>query len=251
MPEGVRDIGRVARRILAQLGRDPRFLAFSALAPVLLVVLLKYVFDAIPGIRQLGVRLDAYAVPAAGFFIFFTTYLLCTIVLVRERRDETLGRMFASGYRRSAIVLGYVAGYGTIAVAQTGLVLVATVAVFQVSLAGNVLAVAVTTTALSVVSISLGLLVSAVARTEGQIFPTIPLIMVPSLLLCGLVIPPATLPGWLRVVSYAIPLTYAERALVGLGGGRSFGELAGWLALLLAYGAGALVIASLTLRESD
>lgn len=247
----MRDAGRVARRILAQLGRDPRFLLFSGLAPVLLVVLLKYVFDAIPGLGRLGVRLDAYAVPAAGFFIFFTTYLLCTIVLVRERRDETLGRMFAAGYRRPAIVLGYVAGYGAIALVQTGLVLVATVVVFQVSLAGKVLAVAVTITALSVVSLSLGLLVSAAARTEGQIFPTIPLVMVPSLLLCGLVIPPASLPGWLQALSYAIPLTYAERVLVGLGGGRSFAELAGWLALLLAYGVVALVVASLTLREGD
>jgi ABC-2 type transport system permease protein len=242
----------VARRILAQLGKDPRFLFFSGLAPILLVVLLKYVFDAIPGMRQLGVRLDAYAVPAAGFFIFFITYLLCTIVLVRERRDGTLGRMFAAGYRRGAIVLGYVAGYSTIALVQTALVLLATVVVFDVSLGGNALPVAVTTMALSVVSLSLGLVVSTVARTEGQIFPTIPLIAVPSLLLSGLVIPHESLPGWLQGISYAIPLTYAERVLLGLvRDGKSFAELAGSLGLLGAYGAGALVIASLTLRDVE
>ncbi len=252
MPSLHGDIGRVARRILAQLGKDPRFLLFSGVMPVLLVVLLKYVFEAIPIMRQMGLQLDAYAVPAAGFFIFFITYLLCTVVLVRERRDGTLGRMFAAGYRREAIVLGYVAGYSTIALVQTTLVIGATLLVFDVSLGGNAVPVAATTMALSVVSLSLGLLVSTLARTEGQIFPTIPLIAVPSLLLSGLVIPHGNLPGWLRGVSWAIPLTYAERVLLGLlRDGKSFADLAGSLALLVAYGAGALAIASLTLREVE
>ena len=246
------DIGRVARRILAQLARDPRFLAMSGVMPILLVVLLKYVFDAIPVMRQLGIQMDAYAVPAAGFFIFFITYLLCTIVLVRERRDGTLGRMFASGYRRQAIVLGYVAGYSVIALVQTALVLAATAVVFHVTFRGNVVAVAATTLALSIVSLSLGLLISTLARTEGQIFPTIPLVAIPSLLLSGLVIPHQILPGWLRAVSYAIPLTHAERVLLGLmRDGKPFVELAGSLALLAAYGVGALVVASLTLREVE
>jgi len=252
MPNVAGDVGRIARRILSQLGKDPRFLLFSGAAPVLLVVLLKYVFDAIPVLGQLGVNLDAYAVPAAGFFIFFITYLLCTIVLVRERRDGTLGRMFAAGYRRESIVLGYVAGYSTVALVQTALVIGATLIVFDVSLGGNAVPVAATTMALSVVSLSLGLLVSSLARTEGQIFPSIPLIAVPSLLLCGLVIPHDSLPAWLQGVSYAIPLTYAERVLLGLlRDGKSFADLAGWFALLATYGGGALLVASLTLREVE
>jgi ABC-2 type transport system permease protein len=220
--------------------------------PVLLVVLLKYVFDAIPVLGRLGVKLDAYAVPAAGFFIFFITYLLCTIVLVRERRDGTLGRMFAAGYRREAIVLGYVAGYSTVALVQTALVIGATLIVFDVSLGGSAVPVAATTMALSVVSLSLGLLVSSLARTEGQIFPTIPLITVPSLLLSGLVIPHDSLPAWLQGVSYAIPLTYAERVLLGLvRDGKRFADLAGSFALLATYGGVALFVASLTLREVE
>ena len=106
--------------------------------------------------------------------------------------------------------------------------------------------------ALSVVSLSLGLLVSSLARTEGQIFPTIPLITVPSLLLCGLVIPHDSLPAWLQGVSYAIPLTYAERVLLGLvRDGKRFADLASSFALLATYGGVALFVASLTLREVE
>ena len=103
--------------------------------------------------------------------------------------------------------------------------------------------------ALSVVSLSLGLLVSSLARTEGQIFPTI---TVPSLLLCGLVIPHDSLPAWLQGVSYAIPLTYAERVLLGLvRDGKRFADLASSFALLATYGGVALFVASLTLREVE
>lgn len=248
----MRDIARVARRILAQLGKDPRFLLMSGAVPVLLVLLLKYVFDTIPQMRMLGVRMERYALPAAGFFIFFITYILCTIVLVRERRDGTLGRMFAVGYGRSAVVLGYVLGYSTVAAVQTVLVVTTTLIVFPVTLGSNALPIVGTMMALSVVSLSLGIFISSLARSEGQIFPTIPLIIVPSILVSGLVIPHDAMPGWMQGISYAIPLTYAEKVLLGLmRDGRAFTDVLPSFAALIGYGMALLTLASLTLRESD
>jgi ABC-2 type transport system permease protein len=196
--------------------------------------------------------MDRYAIPAAAFFIFFITYLLCTLVLVRERRGGTLGRMFASGYRRGAVVLGYMTGYSTVAAVQTVLVVGTTVAVFPVTLGARALPVMATTMLLSVVSLALGIVISTTARSEGQIFPMIPLVIVPSMLLCGLVIPVDRMPGWMAALSYAIPLTWAEKVLLGLmRDGRSFAEVSGSLAALGIYGAVLLAIASLTLREGD
>jgi ABC-2 type transport system permease protein len=246
----MRDTLRVAGRILAQLGRDLRFLVLSGAVPLLLVLLLKYVFGVIPMMR--GVHIDAYALPSAAFFIFFITYILSTVVLVRERRDGTLSRMFAAGYRRASVVLGYVIGYSAIAALQTVLVVVATVLAFHLSVDGRIWAVAGTTMALSVVSLAFGVFLSTLARSEGQIIPTIPLIIIPSILLSGLVIPHASLAGWMRAVSYVIPLTYAESVLLGvMRDGKAFAEVALSFLALLGYGAGLLAVASLTVRETD
>ncbi len=242
------DIARVARRILSQLARDPRFLVLSGVVPVALVFLLKYVFRALP----IPLDLSAYAIPVAGFFIFFITFILCTIVLVRERRDGTLTRMFACGYGRASVVLGYVLGYSTVAAVQTALVLITTVYAFDVALGSNVVAIAATTMSLSIVSLALGVFISTVARSEGQIFPLIPLIIVPSLLLSGLILPASALPGWMRGVSYAIPLTFAEKVLLGLTrDGKTWADTLPSFLALIGFGAGLLVVASATLKESD
>ncbi|MCI0342245.1 MAG: ABC transporter permease [Planctomycetales bacterium] len=243
------DTTRVARRILAQIARDPRFVGLACAVPVLLVLLLKAVFEGVPMFQRLGLRIGVYALPAGGFIVFFLAYVLSTIVLVRERRDGTLERTLAAGYGRASVVLGYVLGYGTIAAVQTAFLFGTTLLAFDVPLAGRVAPVVATTLSLAVVSVALGVFVSALARTEGQVFPTIPLVIAPSLLLCGLVIPLASLPGWLRAIAYAIPLTHAEKVLLGLlRDGRTFAEVAPWLGALVAMGAGLLAAASLTVR---
>ncbi len=168
---------------------------------------------------RLPIRFADYAFPVAGFFVFFITYLLAAIVLVRERRDGTLARSFASGYGRGAIVLGYITGYATIALLQTLLIVLTTRLAFDVTPSARLLPIAATTMSLSVVSLALGLFVSTLARTEGPVIPTIPLIVIPSLLLSGLVIPHA--------------------------------QLAGWLLALIGYGAALLFLASRTLRETE
>ncbi|HEX7021866.1 MAG TPA: ABC transporter permease [Trueperaceae bacterium] len=246
------DIGRVARRVLLQLLKDPRFLVLACLVPVLLVWLLQALFTGVPSFQRLPIPWDEYALPAAAFFIFFLTYLLATIVLVRERNTGTLVRMLAVGYSRSAIVLGYVLGYATLAAVQTLLVVVAALVAFDVPLQGSLLAVVATTLTLSIVSLALGVFVSTLARTEGQIFPTIPLLIVPSMLLSGLIIPLSQLPGYLRALAYVVPLTYAEDVLLGmLRDGQTFAEVFPSFLILLAFGVALLAVSTLTVRARD
>jgi ABC-2 type transport system permease protein len=248
----MRDLARVAHRVLLQLWRDPRYLAMSSVVPVLLVILLDALFEDVPVFHMLNIPIGAYALPAAAFFIFFLTYIVCTIVLIRERREGTLSRMFAAGYSRGSVVLGYVTGYGLLAVAQTLVVIVATAWVFDLSLSGRVVPVVLTTLLMALVSLALGVFISTLARSEGQIFPTIPLVIIPSLLLSGLVIPLGDLHVSLRAIAYVLPLTYAEKVLLGvMRDGESFAEVAGWFLALVGYGAGLLIVASLTVRESE
>src|SRR5687768_15897514 len=111
----------VAERAMRQLLRDRRFLALSLVAPLLIIYLLKIFFDSV---ESPMFDVNEFIIPVGAFVIHFITYILCAIVLVRERTAHTLARMFVSGYRQLEIIGGYLLAYTALATVQSLLVLV-------------------------------------------------------------------------------------------------------------------------------
>ena len=95
---------------------------------------------------------------------------------------------------------------------------------------------------------SLGLFVSAFATTEFQAVQFMPAVVLPQFLLCGLFVSRSQMAGWLRVVSDALPLTYAYDALAKVAGGGPYASrfgvdvtvVIGAIVLALALGAATL-----------
>ncbi len=248
----IRNLNAIAVRINHQFLRDRRFMALSVAVPLVLMLLLKYVLNSLPQLARLGVHVSDYAILAAAFLVHFLAYVLSTIVLVRDRKDGTLSRMFIYGFRRREIVLGYVGGYSTIAALQTTVVLVLTKYLFDVNLLPDIVPVALTMLALAVVSVGLGVFISNFARNEGQVFPFIPLMIVPSALLSGVAIPIGSLPQALQWISYVVPLRYAVSVLAGVvKDNQPFQSQLGSFLILLGVGAALLASASLTLKERE
>ena len=248
----IRNVNLIAVRINRQFLRDRRFLGLSLVVPLLLMLLIKYVFDSLPGLARLGVNLSDYSLLLAAYLVHFLAYILSTIVLVRDRVAGTLARMFVYGYRRREIVLGYVAGYSTIAAVQTALVLILTKYLFDINLAPDIVAIVLTVLALAVVSGGLGVFISNFARNEGQVFPFVPMVVVPSALLSGIAIPIDNLPVVLQWCSYAIPLRYAVDVLRGVViQNQSFFDQLAPFVILVGVGAILLASASLTLKERE
>ena len=248
----MRNIRSIAVRINRQFLRDRRFLGLSLIVPVVLMLLLKYVLDSLPGLERLGVHVSDYAILVAAFLVHFLAYVLSTIVLVRDRTSGTLARMFVYGYRRRDIVLGYVAGYSTIASVQTAVVLVLTKYLFDVKILPDIVPVLLTMLALAVVSVGLGVFISNFARNEGQVFPFIPLVIVPTVLLSGMAIPISDLPQALQWLSYLVPLRYAVEVFVGvLQHGESFASQLAPFFTLVGIGVALLAGASVTLQEQE
>jgi ABC-2 type transport system permease protein len=103
----------ITGRIYSQLFGDRRFITLAICVPLIIFYLFKVFIRALPVTlftdpKQLYVLITA-------FIIHFTSYVLCLIVIVRERRDETLIRMFVNNFRRSEIVIGYILGYAGLA----------------------------------------------------------------------------------------------------------------------------------------
>jgi ABC-2 type transport system permease protein len=241
-------ISAVARRVLRQLVRDHRFLALSLVAPLVVIYLLKIFFDTMgtpffdPG---------PYAVPIGAFIVHFITYVLCAIVLVRERTAGTLQRMFVNGYRPLEIISGYIAAYSTLATVQSLLVLGELNVLFKLQYAATtMLSIYLVIWLLAVISIALGIFVSNFARTEGQVFPFIPLVILPSVFLSGIIIAVSQLPTWAQWLSRIIPLYYANRVLQNLIAPPGALSWTG-VGFLLVYGVAVLSLGTLTLRELD
>lgn len=238
----------VAQRVLRQLARDRRFLVLSLGAPMAAVYISKTALDAfdIPFID-----VSRFVVPLAAFIVHFITYILCAIVLVRERTAQTLARMFVQGYTQADIIGGYLLAYSTLATAQSLVVLTEFSWLFHLAYsAATLFAIYLIIWLLAVISICLGILVSNFARTEGQVFPFIPLVTVPGIFLSGLVISVDRLPGWARMLSRLTPLYYANHILQELivpNPSLNYTRLGA----LILYGAVVLTLATRTLRETD
>lgn len=239
----------VAGRVLKQLLRNRRFLALSIFAPLVLVYFVKIFFDTFPE----GFDEARYVVPIAAFLVHFLAFILCAIALVQERTAGTMERMFINGFRRVEIIGGYVLGFLGLATFQAIVVLAEAIWLFDLDYDGGTLATLFAVVwLLAIASVMLGIFVSTFARHEGQVFPFIPLIIVPSVFLSGLIVDVGELPKWAEWLGHVFPLFYANDVIQEvIGANGVLEDVWGSFAILAGYGVVLLILASLTLREVE
>ena len=241
----------ITSRIYRQLVGDRRFLALSIFTPLVIVYLFKVFIKGLP--LQMLTKPEEFYVLITAFIIHFTSYVLCLIVIVRERHEETLTRMFVCNYSRVEIVLGYLIGYAGLATLQAILIMLEVDYFFSLSFGIYLMmSLFVVLWTLSMISIATGILFSNFAKTEAEIFPFIPLFILPTIFLSGLILPLEDLPWSVRWLSYLIPFTYAQMTIKPM-----IANLSGVLAhlqqfgVLVLYGVILLVFSSLTLRQRE
>lgn len=237
----------IGARVLRQLRGDRRFAIAMILIPVVLLVFLKVVFDAL---RVPAPAQRRFAVLGTAYVIHFVAFLLTGLVVVRERVGGTLRRMFISGYLRVEVVGGYLGSYTIFATVQGAVVLGVAHYLFELDYALTELAqVFVVLWMLAVLMMSIGILVSTTARTEAQVIPFVPAIVVPALFLSGIVVDVSLLPTWAQALSLVTPMFYATEILQGfLTEGSILADPVA-LVLLPTFAVAVLALAALTLRE--
>lgn len=242
----------ITQRVYWQLLKDRRFLALSIVAPLLIIYFLKVTLDALSPTGDASL-INGYVMPVVATITFFLAYLLCSLSLVRERTRETLTRMFVNGFRRNEIVAGYLLGFAGLATLQALLALIEANLIFGLSYStGKQVSLFLVIWLLAIISVALGILFSNFARNEGQVLPFIPLVLLPSIFLSGILTRGVdNLPGWAQAISVLIPLRYAGDIIQGLIANKTLFDELGTLLVLLAYGVVLMGVATLTLREYD
>lgn len=234
----------IAGRTLRQLIRDRRFLALSLVAPLVITYFLKLFFDAQGSV----LLVDRYALPISAMIVHFLAFVLSAIALTAERTGGTLERVLIVGYRKRQLIYGYALAYGGLGVLQSLIVLGSARYLLDLTYSGEVLLkVGGIMVLLALISVALGILVSASARKEVQVLPFIPLILLPSVFISGMLIDIDKLPTWAQVAGHILPLHYAVEFIMHVLNGA--GSLAPNVFALLGILAGLLILAPFTIRE--
>lgn len=199
-----------ARRILAQLRHDHRTVALLIVVPSLLMILLRYVFQAPATFDRLGPML-------LGLFPFIVMFVVTSVATLRERTGGTLERLMSMPLGKLDLLLGYALAFGLAALVQVGVVLAISLTWLGLDLTGSLGSLILVAVLDALLGMALGLFASAFARTEFQAVQFMPLVVAPQLLLCGLFVARENMAGWLQAISNALPMTYAVEALQEVG----------------------------------
>ncbi|NLP50439.1 ABC transporter permease [Bacillus sp. RO1] len=146
------------------------------------------------------------------FFVFFFVFLIAGVSFLRERTTGTLERLMATPIKRWELVIGYVVGFGIFTLIQSSIIVLFTIYILDIQMAGNILSILFVTFTVAITALTLGTLLSAFARNELQMIQFIPLVVVPQVFFSGLFSIEA-MPSWLQKVSLVMPLTYAGEAM--------------------------------------
>jgi len=153
--------------------------------------------------------IDFFAPGIMGLAGLLVTFMLTIVTFVRERSSSTLERLLTTPVTEGEVVTGYAISFGILALAQSAVILVTGVLLFNIQIEGSFLVALLVIFLLGVGSMGMGLLLSSVAKNELQAVQFIPLVFIPSILLAGIFWPLEAVPELLRPISYFIPLTYA------------------------------------------
>lgn len=221
-----------ARRVLAQLRADPRTVAMLLAVPLVLLGLLRYVFDAQP--ETFG-RVGG---PLLALFPFVSMFLVTSVAMLRERTSGTLERLLSMPLAKADLLAGYGLAFGLVAVVQGVLASALALGPLGLEVAGSAVLVVGVAVLDALLGTALGLLLSAFARSEFQAVQFLPAVVLPQVLLCGLLAPREVMATPLQWLSEALPLTYAVEAMQHV---ASTSDVTGALAVNVAVVGGCVV----------
>ncbi|TJZ74859.1 ABC transporter permease [Rhodococcus oryzae] len=200
-------------RILRQLRADHRTVAMILLVPALLMTLLYFLYVNVPTPPGQEPLFDRIAVTMLGILPFVVMFLVTSIAMQRERSSGTLERLLTTPMSKLDLLGGYGTAFSLAAAAQAIVACLVTFGLLGLTTSGSVGLVVLIAVLDATLGVALGLLCSAFARTEFQAVQFMPVIVIPQLFLCGLLVPRDQLPQWLEWISNVMPLSYAVEAL--------------------------------------
>lgn len=233
-----------ALRVAKQLSHDHRTMGLILAVPSLLMALMYYLFE------DNKMVFNSVGGMMLVIFPFTIMFLISSIAILRERTGGTLERLLALPIGKFDFILGYGLILGFLAVVQVSIALGISTWLLGLDVAGSMGYLVMVASVDAILGVSLGLLVSALARSEFQAVQFMPALVIPQVLLSGLFVPREKMADWLQAISDFLPLTYAIEAINRILHFETVDDAFGQnILIVVATALGFLIIGSLTLRR--
>jgi ABC-2 type transport system permease protein len=186
-----------------------------------------------------------------AYIVMITSVVSTSLSIVREKERGTIEQVRMAPLGALSFILGKTIPYYVISLASALAILLVAMVLFGLPMRGSWLVLLGTTSLYLVGALGLGLLISSLAETQQVAFQLGVLAsFLPTLMLSGFIFPIASMPTFLRGVTYIVPARYFLVALRGIVlKGTGLPTIWPQLVSLAAYSSVVLLLASLRLRR--
>ena len=197
-------ISQIAQGFAAQYQRD----RINRIAPQLIEVMPQVELAPRPWYNP-DLRSRWFFVPGIiGSLTLVLVITLTAFAVVREREIGTLEQMMVTPIRPAEFILGKTLPFFLIGIFDVTLIAVVGSLWFQVPFRGHVSVLALGAVLFILCMLGVGLLISTISATQQQAMVTSFFFIMPAITFSGFGFPISTMPHWMQLFSYVIPLRY-------------------------------------------
>lgn len=150
-----------------------------------------------------------------GVVLSLTLVMMTSLGMTREYERGTMESLLATPAKPIEVMIGKLSPYVVVGLIQTVVILVLARVLFSVPMAGGWDALALGVVLFIFGSLSLGFLISTVARNQLQAVQMSFFYILPSILLSGFMFPFRGMPAWAQALGSVIPVTHFLRIVRG------------------------------------
>ena len=192
-----------------------------------------------------------YMVPGViCLILLLTTLLLTSMAITKEREMGTLETLIVSPIKPWELIIGKTAPFVLIGLVDIVLILVAGKIIFGLPIRGSLIFLLGTSFLFILTTLSLGLFISTISRTQQQAMTSALFLLMPAMLLSGIFTPIESMPKVIQYITLFNPLRYFGKAVRGIllkGNGPAI--LWPEILALFVFGLVALAVSSLRFRK--
>ncbi|HWR61654.1 MAG TPA: ABC transporter permease [Clostridia bacterium] len=151
-----------------------------------------------------------------GLILQNITIILTAFAMVRERERGTIEQLIMTPVTSLELIVGKLIPYVLIGFYDFVIILILSYLLFGVSVKGSILLLILLGSVFLIGALAMGMLISAVSRTQLQAMQMAMLFILPSVLLSGFMFPREAMPKLIYAISCTFPITYFLEILRGI-----------------------------------
>ena len=146
-----------------------------------------------------------------GMVLIFTGLMMTALSLTRERETGTMENLLSMPITPFEVMIGKITPFIIIGLFQVCLIVIMAKFLFKIPFFGSLVLLFFCSFIFIVCNLSLGFLISTIAKNQTQSLQISIFVLLPQLLLSGFLFPFTGMPNWAQFLGQCFPLTYFVR----------------------------------------